>query len=331
MTLYFVTARATSKWNDLDNLARDGVEVDQLHGRLTTGIDTWIIQSFLLLKDLLSDGGIDVRFSRRFVPGGLCIAHRDDLTPKAGFAQSYVVGIRADRPPLFAAQQVIVQTRILARGASVHYLPFWPQPGLVERAGERGTQLRRLAYFGRSNYLPPEFLEAGFREALGRRGVEFSVKDHGWNDYSDVDAVLAVRKEPPWILRTKPANKLVNAWRAGVPALLGDEPAYRDERHSALDYLEVTSPSAALAAVDRLQKDPVLYSQMVENGRTRAPEFSREAIAKRWTDFITKKVVPSYEAWAERTGAGTRAFRFADTIARLAGQRVVALWLGPRK
>lgn len=61
-----------------------------------------------------------------------------------------------------------------------------------------------------------------FQDALRQRGVRFVNRFQGeWHDYQHVDAVLAIRDCPPVVLATKPASKLINAWKAGVPALLG--------------------------------------------------------------------------------------------------------------
>ena len=75
---------------------------------------------------------------------------------------------------------------------------------------------------------------------------------------------------PPIVLETKPASKLVNAWAAGVPAMLGPEPAYRELRSSPLDFLETPAAEAVLDAIDRLRGEPGLYAAMAENGLRRA-------------------------------------------------------------
>jgi len=331
VVVYFVTNRGGSKWSDLERLVRDGVSVDEIQHRLRTGVDTWIIQTFLILKDQLRARGFDARFSRQFVPDALCIAHRDDLRVNAWLHRSYVVAVRADRPPVYACQKVIVQNRTLARETGAYYLPFWPQPGLIRREDARGARLSRLAYFGRSNYLPPEFLSDRFRDDLARRGVEFVVRDRGWNDYSDIDAVVAIRKEPPAVLRTKPASKLINAWHAGVPALLGSEPAYDEVRHGPLDYMEVSSPESVLAAVDCLQANPRLYGKMIQNGRIRAQEFSREAIAALWMEFIKKTAVASYRDWLRWNLKGRNPIRFSSILVRFALQGIANQLFGPRK
>jgi hypothetical protein len=88
----------------------------------------------------------------------------------------------------------------------------------------------------------------------------------------------------------KPATKLYNAWLAGVPAILGPEQAYRELRRSDLDYLEVKNVPEALAAVDRLIREPALYAAMVENGKRRAEEFTIDAIRKRWVDLLYRAI-----------------------------------------
>ena len=89
-------------------------------------------------------------------------------------------------------------------------------------------------------------------DAVDYRGAATDAARLRWADYSDVDLVLAVR--PPIGTHTdKPASKLYNAWRAGVPALLGPEPAFRELYTDTLDYVEVSTVDEALAAIDRLR------------------------------------------------------------------------------
>jgi hypothetical protein len=92
----------------------------------------------------------------------------------------------------------------------------------------------------------------------------------------------------------KPASKLVNAWRAGVPALLGPEYAYRSLRRSELDYFEVTSADAAIEALRRLQASPGLFGDVVQNGLARAKDFEYDRIIEQWAHLLFEVVVPRY-------------------------------------
>jgi hypothetical protein len=84
----------------------------------------------------------------------------------------------------------------------------------------------------------------------------------------------------------KTPHKLWNAWRAGVPAILGPEPGFRDYRQSELDYIEVNNAEEAFQALIRLRDNPNLRRAMVDNGFRRMNECSVEIIIGQWKDFI---------------------------------------------
>jgi hypothetical protein len=71
--------------------------------------------------------------------------------------------------------------------------------------------------------------------------VSFEARTQRWYEYVDVDLALGYQHEAPTMLAFKPASKLINAWLAEVPPLLGPEPAYQNLRRSELDYLPVDS------------------------------------------------------------------------------------------
>jgi hypothetical protein len=127
-------------------------------------------------------------------------------------------------------------------------------------------------------------------DAVDFRGRDTTVDALRWSDFHDVDLVLAVRPADPRGHTGKPAAKLYNAWLAGVPALLGAEPAYRELRTSDLDYFEVDSVGPALAAIDRLRTEPALYREMVAHGRARAQAFTAEAILPLWVDLLWRRI-----------------------------------------
>ena len=156
-------------------------------------------------------------------------------------------------------------------------------------AGFDSTRSRtgRSAYFGSDQY-EPQFVKTGaFQDALRQRGVRFVNRFQGeWHDYQHVDAVLAIRDCPSVVLATKPASKLINAWKAGVPALLGPEPAYRELRTSPLDFLEAASAEAVLDSIDRLQQESGLYRRMTEHGAKRAQAFDVNMLTQKWISLL---------------------------------------------
>lgn len=212
-----------------------------------------------------------------------------------------LVGIRADnREPLIADFEVVQNGRF-ADDRRRFFIPHWPQPGLIPRDPARGAAVSRIAYKGFDGNLDPEFRSPAWTGFLAENGIDWvvdSVEFAGratdrlaleWPDFRTVDLVLAVR--PRGGRETsKPATKLVNAWIAGVPALLGPELAFRELRRSELDYLEVSSLDEARAAVRRLLDDPGLYRAMVENGRRRAAELTGEVLVRKWTSLLFERI-----------------------------------------
>jgi hypothetical protein len=211
--------------------------------------------------------------------------------------------VRADRPEVFVSDHVIVQNGIGAHEGD-HFVPLWPQPGLVPRLRSRGERVMRMAYAGRTGASPDWFFADAFHHALRKRGVVFDIRERKWNDYRDVDLAIAARVAAAGMLAVKPATKLYNAWLAGVPMLAAPEPAYRELRRSPLDFIEVHSADDVLRAIDRLRADGRLYRAMVDNGRERARDFGVDAIRTRWLTLIDRTIVPAFienrEALASR-------------------------------
>jgi hypothetical protein len=229
--------------------------------------------------------------------------HKRALARSSGrLTDAVLVGVRADNREPLEADFEILQNGRFANNRRRFHVSHWPQPGLIPRDPARGTGLLRVAYKGFDRNLHPTFREPRWRELLAARGIEWVVDsvefagdqtDHNqvqWNDFSTIDAVVAVRPCERHLYRSKPATKLYNAWHAGVPAILGPEHGYRELRRSPLDYLEVSSVAEAEQALVLLQEDHALYNAMVEHGRRRAAELSVEAICAQWRRLLFEEI-----------------------------------------
>jgi hypothetical protein len=292
--IHFVGRNLSDAWSDLAEL--DENAIDTQAERFRGGVNNWIIQTYLRLRQALLEAGVMATISDQPVLGAVNITHRDTLKQFSGqYRNCYVIGIRADRPPIQVCDWEILQNDLHAMHAHQRHLPFWPQPGLIPRAPELGKRIERIAYFGRTGTLSAWMSTPSFHAALKDIGVRFEIHEDRWFDYSNVDLVLAHRHEAPVMLEQKPPSKLINAWHAGVPALLGYEPAFERLRQSALDYFSVDSAEEVIAAVQRLQNEEGLYQSMVENGLRRRLAFSVEAIRQRWLGFLLNEVMPDAE------------------------------------
>jgi hypothetical protein len=301
--VYFV-CRNTKAWHDL----MTGVyppSADEIYGRFLDLTDCWSVLTYVHLKRR----GLNVHLVPHFVPGEICIIAYDELAIKDLPFTSYVICCRCDRGRPEICDRRIVQNSLNIVNATDHLLPHWPQPNLQPRILTRGTTIKTIVFKGFLWNLAKSFRSPEFMQQLQDLGVELQVSsaDLGervcddWIDYTQADLVLAVRDCTEYNLAFKPASKLVNAWMAGSPALLGPEPAYRSLWRSELDYIEVCSPGDVLEAIRRLQHEPSLYTAMVENGFQRAKEFTPDYIASLWRDLLAGPIAENYEQWLHQS------------------------------
>jgi Glycosyl transferases group 1 len=329
---------ATEQWPDLASFylpdrdalrGRDALTIDpdrdwEVFG---TGVYIWIFQTFLRLYA----AGAPVRLDEVAPVSGLVVVYADHVPRLYSEASSpadlILVSVRADRRPQLLADVEIVQNASSAGDYQI-FIPSWLQPGLIPRDPFRGTRVEVAAYMGTRQQLHDELATPGWADYLRTRGlhwdnrmVTFIHNDQlypqlGWNDYSGVDVVVALRPPAMWNPRSKPAAKLQNAWAAGVPAILSPEVAYRELRRSRLDYLEARSSADVLAALERLKSDPDLYRAMIENGLERAREFQPDRVVARWTEALWSQVPARAGTYGHRLLRRTRSYRALARRAR---------------
>lgn len=321
MRIHFVARQLAERWPDLNRLTSS--DVDRHAARFRGGVNNWVVQTYLHLREPLREVGIETSISERFLLGAMCVSHRDCLNCFLdGSFRSFVVGVRADRPPLFNCNLVVVQNPLGLENHDTVFLPFWPQPGIKPRGRERGTRIERMAYLGRAGSAPRWYTDPSFHDALRALGVQFEVREADWRSYHDVDLVLACRDDTPTLLAHKPASKLVNAWLAGVPALLSPEPAFLHLRQQEDDFCIVRGPEDVLAAVAALQADPARYQRMIQRGTKRGAQWDRPQVIAAWMRLLTGRARREYELWlAERHG---NMHRFAVHAARTLRQKLQA-------
>lgn len=269
----------------------------------------WTLQSYLWLRAYWP-----CQLTDRLPDTGIVLVHRNAL--RAGLIpvspSRLLVCMQGDLPPYPQAQLQLVQNPT-QRG---YFLPHWPQPGLIPRDRNRGDRFENLAFFGHQDNLtglgtdwPQRLEKLGLRwqPRVSQNRWDASAGVHPrWHDYSDIDAVVAVRswrRQDRWRTRSyghKPATKLYNSWLAGVPAILGAEAAYRAERQSDWDYLEVQNPEDLWTALVRLKQDPDLRQGMVRQGQRRSPAVHPESVVQHWLAFFQQVALPAYDRWASR-------------------------------
>lgn len=308
-------------WAGDEDLAEiEGWDPDVDWTRFTSCSRVWVLQTYLRLRK----AGYPVSITRKIPRGGILVYHGEHSSAlrRQGLLSlaPALVAIRGDRrSALLADYQIHQNGRRMGRRQLV--VPHWPQPGLVPRDPARGARIRRIVFKGFAENLHPALQDDAWAAELRSMGLEWVVQARrfgyrsqdlfaSWADFSDIDLIVAVRPPDHHLWKSKPASKLINAWLAGVPAILGPEYAYRELRRSRLDFIEATSAGEVRQAIQRLIEDPDLYQAMVENGRERAWGFQAESIDRLWAELLYRTL--------PRRMRGRRARFERSTAARLA-------------
>ncbi|MBD2120018.1 hypothetical protein [Trichocoleus sp. FACHB-262] len=290
------------------------------------GVYCWTLQTYLRLNA----SGFPCQLISTLPDEGIILAHWDSLPPdlQPGPKQM-IVCFQADRARHPYAQIHVVQNplalslktmtlgdRFLLPGDR-YFLPLWPQPGLIPRDPSRGDRFENIAFFGLEENIVPELRTASWREQLANLGLNWRVVSDFdlWNNYSEIDAILAIRSFGRQEYSWKPASKLYNAWHAGVPAILGYDSAFRHERKSELDYLEVLSLADTLQALAKLQGNSELRRNIIQNGRCRAVETFPTELTKRWQTFLEAVAIPAYHRWCTSPNLVKKSFLLRRRLA----------------
>ncbi|MBJ7391202.1 MAG: glycosyltransferase family 1 protein [Chthoniobacterales bacterium] len=225
----------------------------------------------------------------------------------------YMAAVVADGLPHPQAQLHILQNSAHARHSPFSvFIPHWPQPNLIPRAPGRGRKFDRVGFFGDPKNLAAELANPDWQKSLRQQvGVEFVVRWHQhWHDYSDIDAVVAIREFSGSSHIRKPATKLYNAWLAGVPFIGGTDSAYAADGRAGVDYLVAKTPDEVVAHLRKLRVEPEWRQQVVQAGHESGRLFTPEATLKRWRRLVEDEL-PARATRLRGTRAPLRAIRQA--------------------
>jgi len=267
----------------------------------------WVAQTYLFLKA----AGVDCLIVRELPSEGIVVSHIDyfsaDYFPKTlkPNKKLFLISMLVDRK--FAknpfSNLYVVHNPLQDDSKKFFYISPWPQINLIPRDCNRGERFENIAYYGRKGKLPRELYSDSFKEKMDSLGLNFIIKEpNQWNDYSEVDAVIAFRGfNLKNIYKDKPALKLINCWKAGVPSVLGCESAYRIIGEKNKDYLEAKSPEEIIRCLGDLKSDIKLRRKIIENGTLKYKDYDNDKVVSMWKDFLSKAVFPAYHNWRKNT------------------------------
>lgn len=269
------------------------LDVDRDWRFFEDGIAAWIVQTYLLLREQ----GQSVELGAAFSRNAINIAHVAQLARLQRPAGCFVVGVRADYPPVRWCHYHIVQNQTQIGPRSI-WLPHWPQPGLITRDPSRGDQVQRVAYFGRAvNHYTRFFHRASgyfrVRDALGNicSQLGLDLVERGpecWNDFSDVDVVVGLREFGNHTFDTKPPTKLINAWLAGTVFIGGADSAYFQVGTVGKNYLMASTQLTCQRVLEALLAGRIRYHSLVMAGSNMAAIYDRIKTNERWLAVLNE-------------------------------------------
>ena len=273
---------------------------------------SWIYQSWQRLQQ----AGITCSLSTKLLEPGVIITLGNYLTTSLGLdtmmpKETFLVDVTADRAPHPGAQLHVVENKMQSRLLPhAIFIPHWPQRGLIPRDPSRGLRFENVVFFGEPKNLAPELRSKEWQQRLSQElGISFYLQgNQGWHDYSNVDAVIAIRSFSSSRYLNKPATKLYNAWHAGVPFIGGRDTAYATDGRAGIDYLVATSPEEILSHLQQLKENPNLRASLVQEGSLSAKKFTQEVILEHWKKLIQETIPKNVAAWQKKSKLSRRLF-----------------------
>ena len=264
----------------------------------------WIYQTWALL----TEAGIKTSLVSELPTTGLVLALSGTLDSSFRSNQLssdfFLVDIVADGLPHPAANFHLVQNRAHARRLPhSQFISHWSQPALIARKASRERLFKKVSFFGDPKNLTPEFFAPSWQQRLKKElSLEFEIRRAAqWHDYSNVDAIIAIRDFSRSRQLHKPATKLYNAWLAGVPFIGGNDSAYRSDGRPGVDYLVAESPQQALEHLRNLKEDPAFRSHLIQNGIESGEKFSRSATLACWKSLIQETLPELAFQWQKKS------------------------------
>jgi hypothetical protein len=270
----------------------------------------WTLQTYLRLRE----HNYPCRLVDNIPTEGIVIAFRGDIPfTKKPTEDSIFVTMLGDASWHPYAQVQIVQNPYHYDDLeNTFFMNHWSQPGLIPRSEDRGRVFENVGYFGHPDQLADDLKTEKWPQFLATHDLNWLPvypDSDRQTDYSSIDLIVAIRSFNGRSYDHKPASKLHNAWRAGVPAILGPESAYRQEGEEGEDYLEACTYDDLCLHIRRLCNQPALREKLRKRGRKRGRQIKPELQAQRWWDLLAGPVTDVYDQWVNRPAGHQMIFR----------------------
>ena len=253
---------------------------------------TNMIWSYLTYLRLNEIGYPNIGFSNKIVCGSInvgtsAILSSSKIENSKNCKETIFIVIRADKLYSLSSNISVVQSpEHSLKYKNSFFITHWPQPGMIPRKRDDHV-VKKIGMAGIPKHYAISQYQDRFQKDMEEREIEIVNLDRSrWNDYSDIDIVLAVREFNKKPLIHKPASKLINGWTARVPVICNPESTYRWVGENGQDYIEVESYDQVINAIDKLRMDEKLYYKIIKKGNGKAKSYTNEKVCVEWMRLL---------------------------------------------
>ncbi|MGM0858917.1 MAG: glycosyltransferase [Pseudomonadota bacterium] len=274
----------------LDGKRLERVSLDD-HSFFINSQRAWIVQTYLHLRKLTSS----IVFSNTLLPDAINVLHCDEMLKNPHIGKYFTVSIVADRRVYLGGDLNIVQNRDQVFISKDHWIMHWPQTNLIPSIRTGREPKFRVGFLGlEKNSIN---LKEIINTSKYNENIDVIFRGPGkWHDYSDLDAVIAIRDFTSSHSQ-KPPTKLVNAWSAGVVFIGGNDSAYEQIGTPGRDYIKCSSPRDLVFQLERLIDEPEVRTEMIAAGKKSVTSYTSESVAMQWLNFFETLAKPEFERW----------------------------------
>lgn len=266
-----------------------------------TGLDCWINQSYLYLREELEgrihlvneipESGIIIfhpkYFPKNFIPSfdQFLICTQADLG-RHKFAQFNLVQ-NQDQLTTWNYNKRSVTDRLFSFSDN-YYIPHWQHPHLIKRKTERSNLIEKVAFFGDPKNIDSEILN-NLSDELELMGINFDLKmtKNEFYDYSEVDVSLAIRSFSSNRYINKPFWKILNSVMCGSLILAAGESS--SLHFKKMYYPELPIINSRFELIRKLQEikmDPYIHFIHLRLAQERLTSIYHKSLVDSWLNLF---------------------------------------------
>lgn len=274
----------------------DGKNLDAIsledHQFYTSSYRAWIVQTYLYLKRTMNN----VVHSDCLIEDAINIVHCDEMINLKKTHLYFIVTIIADKKNFMPGNVSIVQNNNQIKTKTYKWVMHWPQANLIK--SNRGSETKELNI----GFLGVEKNSINIRDYISDskyfEKINLFFKGPGeWHDYSNLDVVVAIRNFSKSESNEKPATKLLNAWKAGVLFIGGNDSAYDQIGKAGLNYIKIDNHKELVASIEEIIENKLIKQEYILQGLEASTKYEHKYIIKQWEEILNIFCVQEYSKW----------------------------------